>query len=79
MNQHKKIIRHLSHKGTITNDEARDRYRIRSLTKVISNLRKSGYRISGQWRVDKIDKTNYKIYHVYDSDDFAPIQGGIEE
>tara|TARA_R100000935_G_scaffold50459_1_gene76359 strand:- start:39 stop:461 length:423 start_codon:yes stop_codon:yes gene_type:complete len=71
-NQQDKIITHFKHKTTLTNDEARSRYRVRSLTKVISNLRRQGFRIEGQWKRDKIDNTNYKVYHVYDTSDFYP-------
>ena len=74
-NQQDKIITHFKHKTTLTNDEARSRYRVRSLTKVISNLRRQGFRIEGQWKRDKIDNTNYKVYHVYDTSDFAPAEG----
>jgi hypothetical protein len=62
MTQQEMIKKHLMHVETITNIEAAALYKARSLTKVISNLRKAGMNIISEWKTD-ITKQRYVKYH----------------
>jgi len=49
INQSTAILRHLKLHGSIMEDEARDMYGVRALRSRISDLRKSGVEIGGEW------------------------------
>ena len=62
--QEQTVLKHLQEVGSISGLEASSLYRITSLTKRISNLRKGGYDncIVSEWRKDHTQK-RYKRYY----------------
>ena len=74
MIQETKVIAHLKTKASISTREAVFCYNILSLTKIMSELRRKGYRILSVNKIDKVRRTNYKQYYVIDREDFAPVK-----
>jgi len=73
-NQENKVIHHLQAKASISTREAVFCYNILSLTKVMSELKRKGYRVLSVNKIDKVRRTNYKQYYVLDRNDFAPLK-----
>jgi len=79
MIQETKVIAHLKTKASISTREAVFCYNILSLTKVMSELRRKGYRILSVNKIDKVRRTNYKQYYVIDREDFAPVRKEVAQ
>ena len=79
MIQETKVIAHLKTKASISTREAVFCYNILSLTKIMSELRRKGYRILSVNKIDKVRRTNYKQYYVIDREDFAPLREEVAQ
>jgi len=79
MIQETKVIAHLKTKASISTREAVFCYNILSLTKIMSELRRKGYRILSVNKIDKVRRTNYKQYYVIDREDFAPVRKEVAQ
>ena len=79
MVQETKVITHLKTKASISTREAVFCYNILSLTKIMSELRRKGYRILSVNKIDKVRRTNYKQYYVIDREDFAPLREEVAQ
>tara|TARA_R100001369_G_scaffold7946_1_gene19422 strand:+ start:427 stop:666 length:240 start_codon:yes stop_codon:yes gene_type:complete len=77
MIQETKVIAHLKTKASISTREAVFCYNILSLTKIMSELRRKGYRILSVNKIDKVRRTPYKQYYVLDREDFAPVKDTV--
>jgi len=50
--QEQRILDHLMDVGSISGIEAQSMYKVRSLTRRITSLRRAGYDIYSEWKVD---------------------------
>lgn len=58
------VLKHLKQAGSISGIEAQAMYRVRSLTKRISELRGVGHDIESEFKSDPINKQRYVRYHL---------------
>jgi hypothetical protein len=63
-NQEMMVLRHLINEPALTRIQADHLYRVASLTKVISRLRRQGHKITAQWKCDPTGRP-YKSYSLY--------------
>jgi hypothetical protein len=64
--QRQEVLSHLRDIGSISGLEAVAIYRVSSLTKIISVLKRYGWLIEGHWRRDHLGKL-YKRYKLHES------------
>jgi hypothetical protein len=64
MNQFQQILNHLIDRGPITVVQAAEQYQVRSLTKLMCNLREAGFNIVGTWLTDPVTGRRFKQYRL---------------
>jgi hypothetical protein len=67
------VLKHLQDLGSLSGLEATALYRVSSLTKVISVLRRFGWRIIPEWKYDHTGK-RYVRYYLHTSQLSTPLE-----
>lgn len=64
MNQFQQILNHLIDRGPITVIQAAEQYQVRSLTKLITTMRRAGFNIASTWLTDPTTGRRFKQYRL---------------
>lgn len=64
MNQFQQILNHLIDRGPITVIQAAEQYQVRSLTKLITTMRRAGFNVADKWLTDPVTGRRFKQYRL---------------